>query len=81
MDNPAAVEAFGFTMPTPAYLIGAILFGIIGYAAYKHGKKTGRPRVRWIGLGLMVYPYAISQTWLLYVVGGGLCAAIYWYGE
>ena len=25
----------------------------------------------------MFYPYAVSQTWLLYVVGVVLCAGIY----
>jgi hypothetical protein len=25
----------------------------------------------------MLYPYAISLTWLLYVVGAALCVAVY----
>lgn len=81
MDNLGALESLGFTLPTPAYLVGMILFGIIGLAAYRYGKTASRPNVRWIGLALMLYPYAISETWLLYVVGGGLCAALYWFRE
>jgi len=29
----------------------------------------------WVGLALMLYPYAVWQTWLLYVVGAGLSIA------
>ena len=32
-----------------------------------------------IGVGLMVYPYLVSATWLLYVAGVALCAALYWF--
>jgi hypothetical protein len=36
----------GFALPEPAYLFGAILFGIIGYAAYQHGKKASNATVK-----------------------------------
>lgn len=68
-------------MPTPAYLIGAILFGLIGFAAYRYGKRTSRPKVKWIGVVLMLYPYAISGTALLYVVGAALCLGLYIWRE
>ena len=81
MNDLNTLGALGLTLPSPAYLIGAILFGIIGMAAYRYGKKTSLGYPRWIGAGLMIYPYAISQTWLLYVVGAGLCAALYFFRE
>ena len=77
MNDIQSLESLGFTLPSPAYLVGAILFGILGYAAYRYGKKTDMPYARWIGIALMFYPYAIDQTWLLYLVGCGLCAALY----
>jgi hypothetical protein len=40
---------------------------------------TGYPK--WIGIGLMLYPYAVSQTWLLYAIGAGLCAALYFFSK
>jgi len=40
MDNLKTFESMGFTLPSPAYLIGAIFFSIIGYAAYRYGKKA-----------------------------------------
>ena len=77
MDNLNTLESMGFTMPTPAYLFGAILFSIIGYAAYRYGKKASLQTFKWIGIVLMLYPYAVSETWLLYVVGGILCVGLY----
>ena len=77
MEELKTLEALGFTLPSPVYIFGAILFGIIGFSAYRYGKKTARGKVKWIGVALMLYPYAISQDWLLYAVGFGLCAALY----
>jgi hypothetical protein len=77
MDELKALETMGFSLPSPTYLFGAILFGILGYAAYRYGKKTSNQPTKWIGVILMLYPYAISETWLLYAVGISLCIGIY----
>jgi hypothetical protein len=76
-DNFAALEALGFILPSTAYLIGVVIFGIVGYVAYRYGKKMSLPATKWIGIALMLYPYAIPATWLLYVVGPGLCVGVY----
>ena len=81
MDNLQAVESLGFTLPSPAYIFGVILFSILGFAAYRYGKNISSPRAKWIGITLMLYPYGVPQTWLLYVVGVGLCAALYWFRD
>ncbi|HJV86248.1 MAG TPA: hypothetical protein VJ698_12310 [Noviherbaspirillum sp.] len=81
MGNLNELGALGLALPTPAYLFGAILFGIIGLAAYRYGKKTSRPTSKWLGVGLMVYPYAVTQTWVLYLVGIGLCIGLYAFRE
>ncbi|MEP7183047.1 MAG: hypothetical protein ABI886_12760, partial [Betaproteobacteria bacterium] len=77
MDQLVALEALGFTLPTPAYLVGLVLFGIIGYAGYRYGKRAELPAAKWIGVALMLYPYLVSGTWLLYIVGAALCVALY----
>jgi len=77
MSDSADIQSLGFSLPSPEYLVGAVLFGIIGFAAYRYGKKASREGPRWIGLALMLYPYVISETWLMYVVGIGLCLALY----
>lgn len=69
--------ALGITLPSPAYIVGVILFGGLGLVAYYRGRRAGRPRVRWLGLVLMLYPYLVWQTWALYLVGAVLCGAIW----
>jgi hypothetical protein len=76
MDELNTLSGLGLALPSPAYLIGAILFGLIGFAAYRYGKRMERTKLKWIGVALMVYPYAVSGTVMLYVVGAALCVAM-----
>lgn len=76
MDSLQALQSLGISLPSPAYIAGSVLFGLLGIAAYRHGKRAGRPRSKWLGVALMLYPYAIAQTWMLYLVGAALCAAV-----
>jgi hypothetical protein len=79
MDDLNTLASLGLTLPGPAYLFGLILFGVVGYAAFRYGRKTALAKPKWIGVALMLFPYAVSETWLLYAVGGGLCVALYLY--
>lgn len=80
MDPQEALQtakALGFTLPSPAYIFGSIMFGLVGYAAFRMGRKQQRARAVWIGVALMLFPYLISPTWLLYAVGTALCASLW----
>ena len=77
MDDLSALQSLGLELPSPAYIFGAIVFGLIGLVAFRNGRKSGRRLRLCLGVALMVYPYAISRTWLLYVVGLALCGAIF----
>ena len=77
MDTLTDLHSLGLTLPSPAYLAGAIGFGIAGWLAWRHGKATERPLVRWLGLALMVFPYGVSSTLWLYLVGASLCCGVY----
>lgn len=81
MDFSQFLQAWGLELPSPAYIAGAILFGIVGIVAWRHGRKTKRPAPKWLGLGLMLYPYAVPQTWLMYLVGSALCAWLFFAWE
>ncbi|ALT75973.1 hypothetical protein [Paucibacter sp. KCTC 42545] len=74
-----ALQAMGLVLPSPAYILGAILFGLIGLVAFQQAKRRQRPAWRWLGLGLMLYPYAVSSTGWLYAVGLALCAGLYYW--
>jgi len=81
MDELKTLETLGLTIPSVAYIVGALVFGIIGYVGYRYGKKASLKTPKWIGIALMLYPYAISETWELYVVGSVLCVGLYAYRE
>jgi hypothetical protein len=74
-DSLATLDASGIELPSPAYLVGVVVFSVVGIVAYYHGRRHDRSRMRWLGLALMLYPYVVWQTWLLYVVGAGLSIA------
>ncbi len=76
MDALNALQDLGLSMPTPAYLIGMLLFSLLGLVAYSRGRRQKQPKLRWLGLALMFYPYLVSSTWVLYAAGTALCAAV-----
>ena len=77
MDALENLKSLGFVLPGQGYIAGAIVFGTIGYVAYRKGRRTSKPVITWTGVALMVYPYAVPQTWLLWLVGAGLCGWLY----
>jgi hypothetical protein len=77
MDELSALQSLGLELPGPGYIVGAIVFGLIGLVAFRRGRKNGHRATLWLGVALMIYPYAVSGTLPLYVVGGALCAALW----
>jgi hypothetical protein len=77
VDSLKTLQSLGLELPTPAYLAGMLLFSLLGMAAWGYGRKQGLPRCKWLGAALMFYPYAVSSTLWLYLVGGALCAAVW----
>ncbi|MBB5193376.1 diacylglycerol kinase [Silvimonas terrae] len=64
-------------MPTPANLFASVFFSLVGFTALRYGKKHGMRVPIVVGIVLMVYPYFISQTWLLYLIGLALCVSLF----
>lgn len=77
MNELKPLESLGLVLPSPAYLVGAILFGIIGYVVFRRGRKLVSASMTWGGVALMLYPYAVTQTWLLWAIGVALCGWLY----
>jgi len=77
MDEIKNLESLGLVLPSPLYIAGAIVFGIVGYISFRRGRKTTSSALTWTGVTLMLYPYAVSQTWLLWLLGAGLCSFVY----
>jgi hypothetical protein len=78
VDDLKALESMGLVLPSAWYIVGAILFGIVGLFVFRRGRKAKQSNLLWIGLALMLYPYAVSDTWLLWAVGAGLTGFAYW---
>jgi hypothetical protein len=77
MNELKQLESLGLALPTPAYILGAILFGIIGWVAFRRGRQRSNTVLTWTGVALMLYPYAISNTWLLWLFGAALLGLAY----
>lgn len=67
-----------FKFPTPAYLLGLLVFGLVGYVAYRRGRKAEKPTLMWVGIGTMLYPYVVPQTWLLWLIGAAATGWIFY---
>lgn len=77
MEALKELESLGLVLPTPAYLIGATLFGIVGWIAFRRGRNASTGALTWVGLVLMLYPYIVSETWMLWAIGLALCGWVY----
>ena len=64
-----------------AKIFAYLIFGAIGLVVFMYGKKNKLFRPLVIGLALMVYPYFISGTFLLYFTGIALTALLYFWRE
>ena len=71
-------------MGSEAWLLWGVVFGSIGLAYFVYGKKQQRFVPLLCGIALMAFPYFISNTVLLVVVGLVLSAVPYffsWFGK
>ena len=77
MNELQQIESLSLVLPSPAYILGAILFGIIGWVAFRRGRKKPIAVLTWTGVALMLYPYGVSETWLLWLIGIVLSGLVY----
>ncbi len=64
-------------MGSEAVLFWGVLFGSVGLGYFVYGKKQRRFAPLLCGIGLMAFPYFISNTVLLVVVGLALSVVPY----
>ena len=64
-----------------AKIAAYLIFGTIGLVAFMYGKKNSAWRAIVIGIVLMVYPYFVSGTFALYLVGIILSAVLYFWRD
>ena len=62
-------------------MVANMIFSGIGFVAFMYGKKNAFWRPMMIGMVLMSYPYFLSGTLVIYIVGIALTAALYFCRE
>lgn len=77
MNELAQLQSLGLELPSTLYIVGAVLFGVLGLVAFRRGRKASKTPMIIAGLALMLYPYAVLETWLLWAVGAALFAWIF----
>jgi hypothetical protein len=61
----------------PYNLLAGFIFGTLGWGAFAYGRRLELAKPMGIGVALMVYPYFISNPWLLWGTGVCLLAALW----
>jgi hypothetical protein len=60
-----------------ATILLAVLFGLVGFAAFRYGKKNGEPRPLFLGVALMAYGYFVSNAWVSLGIGTVLTVLLF----
>ncbi|GAB6040505.1 hypothetical protein [Endothiovibrio diazotrophicus] len=64
-------------MESTSQLVWGMVFGVIGLGFFSYGRKQQAIVPLLSGMGLFVFPYFISNVYLLVAVGAGLVALPY----
>ena len=71
--DPGSLLA-GFSLAT---ILLAVLFGLVGFAAFRYGRKNSEPRPLFIGIALMAYGYFVTNPWVSLAIGSVLTLALF----
>ena len=64
----------GFSLAT---ILIAVLFGLVGFAAFRYGRKNDEPRPLFLGIALMAYGYFVTNAWVSLGIGTLLTLLIF----
>ncbi len=59
----------------------AMLFGAVGVGYFIYGRKERRGSMLLSGIALCLFPYFVSNVWLVLFVGAGLLALPFLVGD
>ena len=60
-----------------ATIFVAVIFGLVGFAAFRWGKRNSEPRQLFLGIALMAYGYFITNVWVSLAVGAALTLLLF----
>lgn len=64
-----------------ANIIANLIFGSVGFVFLMYGWKNKEPKPLVFGLGISIFPFFITNTILIYVIGTGLIAWAYFWRD
>jgi MFS family permease len=64
----------GFSIWT---IVFAVVFGLVGWMAFRHGRRNHEPKPIFIGIALMAYGYFVSNAWVSLAIGSALTLALF----
>ena len=64
----------GFSLYT---ILLAILFSLVGLAAFRYGRKNSAPRPLLLGIALMGYGYFVTNAWVSLAIGSVLTLGLF----
>lgn len=65
----------------PYNLLAGLIFGLIGFGAWRYGRSLELWKPIAIGLALMIYPYFTPNAWLTWGVGGALVVLLWFHHD
>ena len=69
------MEIAGFSLWT---LLIAVVFGFVGFIAFRYGKKNQEPRPLFLGIALMAYGYFVTNAWVSLGIGAVLTVLLFY---
>jgi hypothetical protein len=58
-------------------ILVAVVFGMVGFAAFRYGRKNGEMRPVVLGVALMAYGYFVSNAWVSLAIGSVLTLLLF----
>lgn len=58
-------------------IVVAVVFGMVGFAAFRYGRKNGEMRPVVLGVALMAYGYFVSNAWVSLAIGSVLTVLLF----
>ena len=74
VQTPLMPDLGDFSLAT---ILLAVLFSLVGFAAFRYGRKNGEPRPLLLGVALMAYGYFVSNAWLSLAIGAVLTILLF----
>ncbi|MEI7998403.1 MAG: hypothetical protein WCH62_02725 [Candidatus Omnitrophota bacterium] len=84
-DLNAALTTYGVSPSSFSFsfasLMAYIIFGIVGMYAFNYGRREKSYQPCVIGTVLLIYPYFVHSTILLYIIGIGVSSLLYFWRD